>query len=258
MASKILIHTDGSCLGNPGPGGWAATLQFIKQGEVRAETTVSGYRPGTTNNQMELMAAISGLSALKSPGQNVEIITDSQYVIGALNGNRARKNKELIRCLRGLAAKHQITTRKVRGHSGHSGNEEVDDLARGAAEDLNTLLEHQTRVIVFGSRSFNDYQLLAHKLDCILANSTDIAIISGSAKGPDQLGEEYAIENGHGLIRVPALWDVYDKKAGFKRNDEMLDIATHAIGFWDGQSRGTRDMIQKTGKLGLPLRVIRI
>lgn len=113
------------------------------------------------------------------------------------------------------------------------------------------------RVIVFGSRSFNDYETLAHKLDCILANWLDVTIISGCAKGPDQLGEKYATENGYELIRIPAQWDVYGKKAGFLRNGEMLAVATHAVGFWDGQSKGTADMIAKVKRQGLPLRVIR-
>lgn len=116
---------------------------------------------------------------------------------------------------------------------------------------------HQTRVIVFGSRSFSDYQTLAQRLDLFLANCSDIAIISGCAKGADQLGEKYATEHGYGLIKVPAQWDVYGKKAGFLRNDQMLDIATHAVGFWDGQSRGTADMIAKVKARGLGLRVIR-
>lgn len=257
MVRKIIIHTDGSCIGNPGPGGWAATLQLIDSGEVRAERSISGYRPATTNNRMELMAVIEGLSALKSPGQTVEVVTDSQYVIGALNGNRARRNKELIRVLRGLASKHKVTTRKVRGHSGHEGNELVDDLARGEAEDLNALLQHQMRALVFGTRIFTNYQLFSQKLDRIFISCTDIAIISGGAKGPDSFGEEYAIANGHGLIRVPALWDIYGKSAGYKRNDEMLKIATHAVAFWDAKSKGTADMIKKVKKLGLPLRVIR-
>ena len=109
---------------------------------------------------------------------------------------------------------------------------------------------------MFGSRRFNDYELLAHKLDSILANSPDVAIISGSAKGADQLGERYAKACGHELIVVPAKWDIYGSRAGFLRNDEMLSLATHAVGFWDGQSRGTADMMAKVRARGLPLRVI--
>lgn len=114
------------------------------------------------------------------------------------------------------------------------------------------------RIIVFGSRNFNDYQLLEYKLDRILVNSDNVTIISGCARGPDRLGERYATRNGYGLIRIPAQWDIYGSFAGFLRNDEMLRSATHAVGFWDGRSRGTADMINKVKARGLPLRVIRI
>ena len=258
MTSKIVIHTDGSCLGNPGPGGWATLLQMVNPaGQVQAERIISGYRPATTNNRMELRAAIAGLAALKSPRLSVELVTDSQYVIGMLNGNRARKNQDLISCLKQLAAKQTLTTRHVRGHTGHELNEQVDSLARDEANKLKELLSAETRAIVFGSRSFNNKRLMKRKLDRILARSTDVVFISGRAKGADRHGEEYANLHGHRVLKMSAEWDIYDKKAGFRRNDEMLEIATHAVGFWDGQSSGTRDMIRKIKERDLPLRVIR-
>jgi len=140
--TPVEIHTDGACLGNPGPGGWAALL--CHQGRERE---LAGGEALTTNNRMELLAAIMALEALKSPCQ-VVLSTDSQYVqkgIGEWLPNWIRrgwktaggdpvKNKDLWERLQAASAPHKVEWRWVKGHAGHVENERVDQLARAAAE----------------------------------------------------------------------------------------------------------------------------
>jgi ribonuclease HI len=135
---RVVIHTDGACSGNPGPGGWGAILQFNGK-----EKELFGGAPATTNNRMELTAAIEALSALKRPSR-VELHTDSQYLRQGItqwihgwkrNGWRTAdkqpvKNAELWRALDELIRRHQVDWRWVRGHSGHDVNERADALAR--------------------------------------------------------------------------------------------------------------------------------
>lgn len=117
------------------------------------------------------------------------------------------------------------------------------------------------KVIVAGSRGFNNYALLKRKLDNILANiEGEIEIVSGTARGADQLGEQYASENGLLIKRMPAEWDRYGKSAGYKRNEEMAKYASPEGGcvvFWDGVSAGTGHMIDLARKYNLKLRVIK-
>jgi ribonuclease HI len=142
MAStpEVEIFTDGACRGNPGPGGWGAILRY---GEVEKE--LSGGEPQTTNNRMELMAAIAGLDALKRPCR-VKLYTDSQYVLGGITqwvaGWKARnwrtadkkpvKNVDLWQRLDAAALPHQVEWIWVKGHAGHPENERADALARAA------------------------------------------------------------------------------------------------------------------------------
>ena len=136
--SKIVIHTDGACSGNPGPGGWGA---IIRDGDNIREMT--GGEPATTNNRMELLAAISALESL-SDGTPAELHTDSQYVKDGItkwmnnwkkNGWRTAskervKNVDLWKRLDVAAQRHQISWHWVRGHVGHDENERADELAR--------------------------------------------------------------------------------------------------------------------------------
>ena len=135
---KVIIHTDGACSGNPGPGGWGAILQA---GEHRKE--LSGGEPMTTNNRMELTAAIKALDALKAPSE-VELYTDSNYLRGGITGwikgwkkngwrtsdRKAVKNVELWEQLDEAASRHDIRWHWVKGHHGHDENERADELAR--------------------------------------------------------------------------------------------------------------------------------
>lgn len=140
----VRIHTDGACKGNPGPGGWAAVLEYDGR-----ERELSGGEKMTTNNRMELLAAIRALEALKRPCQ-VELITDSQYVKQGITSWMANwkrrawrtadgsevKNRDLWEALDRQAQRHQVQWFWVRGHSGNAGNERVDRLANQAIDEL--------------------------------------------------------------------------------------------------------------------------
>ncbi|MCB1441563.1 MAG: ribonuclease HI [Methyloceanibacter sp.] len=135
---KVVIHTDGACSGNPGPGGWGAILE---SGPHRKE--INGGEARTTNNRMELTAAIEALEALKGPS-DVELHTDSNYLRGGItswikgwkrNGWRTAdkkpvKNAELWQRLEQAEARHRVNWHWVKGHAGHDENERADELAR--------------------------------------------------------------------------------------------------------------------------------
>lgn len=115
------------------------------------------------------------------------------------------------------------------------------------------------RVIIAGSRSFKDYAVLQTACDNLLAKKKQthhIVVVSGTAKGADTLGEQYASERGYTVERFPADWQRYGKAAGPVRNRRMADNADALIAFWDGHSTGTKDMIMKAKKKGLATRVI--
>jgi ribonuclease HI len=135
---EVEIHTDGACSGNPGPGGWGAVLRW--RGRARE---ISGYDPATTNNRMELVAAIEALEALKRP-MRVRIVTDSTYlrhgITSWLAGWKRRgwrtadkkpvKNQDLWERLERALGAHDITWDWVKGHAGTADNERADELAR--------------------------------------------------------------------------------------------------------------------------------
>ena len=144
MTEHVVITTDGACRGNPGPGGWGAVLRF---GAVERE--MSGGERDTTNNRMELMAAIEALSALKRPCA-VTLRTDSTYVRDGItkwvhgwqrNGWRTAarkpvKNAELWQALAAAAERHTIDWQWVKGHAGDPDNERADGLATRAADEV--------------------------------------------------------------------------------------------------------------------------
>ena len=115
------------------------------------------------------------------------------------------------------------------------------------------------RVIIAGTRDFSDYQLLRDKCDAILSSKRqdcNIIIVSGTARGADRLGERYAKERGFQLRQFPADWLNDEKKAGPIRNAKMADNADALIAFWDGESRGTKNMIETAKRKGLVIRTI--
>lgn len=141
-----VIHTDGACIGNPGPGGWAAILQLMDGAKQKLRKEVVGSDPDTTNNKMELTAAIEALKVIQSD-RPIVIRSDSQYVIKGMTEwlpnwkakgwkNAQKKpveNRELWEALDALASSRSIKWEWVRGHNGDPLNEEVDRLANEAA-----------------------------------------------------------------------------------------------------------------------------
>ncbi len=116
-----------------------------------------------------------------------------------------------------------------------------------------------SKVIIAGSRSFADYEKLRSVCDSIFPNQYSeprISILSGTSSGSDSLGERYANERGYTLYRYPANWKQYGKAAGPIRNRQMVEDADAAIVFWDGQSRGTKNLIEQANKQGLIVRII--
>ena len=99
------------------------------------------------------------------------------------------------------------------------------------------------KIIIAGSRNFNNYEELCKICDYLLKNKKNIEIISGTAKGADMLGEKYATDKGYKIKQFPANWDKYKKAAGYIRNKEMAEYADVLIAFWDGKSKGTEHMI---------------
>ena len=147
MSDIVEIYTDGACKGNPGPGGWGALM--IYKG---AEKELWGGEPNTTNNRMELMAAICGLIALTRPCQ-VRLITDSQYVMKGIqewmpnwkkrgwktSTKEPVKNADLWQALDEQVNRHQVTWQWVRGHTGHPGNERADQLANRGVDEVRAM-----------------------------------------------------------------------------------------------------------------------
>lgn len=143
---KIILYTDGACSGNPGPGGYGSVIMYKD-----AKKEISGYRPNTTNNQMEMLAVIEGIKLLKEPCE-VEIYSDSAYVVNAFknkwvdswiknnwrtSGKTAVKNVELWQELLTVLKPHKYTFIKVKGHADNEYNNRCDELARKAITDNN-------------------------------------------------------------------------------------------------------------------------
>lgn len=144
MKKQVKIFTDGACSGNPGPGGWGAILYYQDKSKE-----LSGFEKGTTNQRMELAAAIEALKVLKEPC-SVELYSDSAYLINAFQQNWFKRwvqngwvnskkkpveNQDLWKELLYLSSVHEIKWIKVAGHSGHAENERCDELARKAIAD---------------------------------------------------------------------------------------------------------------------------
>jgi len=111
------------------------------------------------------------------------------------------------------------------------------------------------KVIIAGGRDFNDYDLLRKQCDHLLQNQVVVEIVSGTAKGADQLGERYAKEKEYKITRFPANWDEYGKSAGYIRNEEMAKYADALIAFWDGKSKGTEHMINLAKQYNLKVKI---
>ena len=127
----IDIYTDGSCLGNPGPGGWGAIV--VNNG---AKRVLSGSDPNTTNNRMEMAAAIGGLEAIPK-GSSAIVFSDSSYLVNTMTRNwRRRKNLDLWEKIDSLVAERRVQWRWIKSHAGHPLNEEADSIAVQEAEKV--------------------------------------------------------------------------------------------------------------------------
>ena len=154
MSDVVEVYTDGACKGNPGPGGWGALLVYRG-----VEKELWGGETSTTNNRMELTAAIRALEELKRPCQ-VNLVTDSEYVMKGIQqwmpnwkkrgwktaAREPVKNADLWQELDAQVARHQVTWQWVRGHNGHHGNERADDLANRGVDDVRRLRQGQQGV----------------------------------------------------------------------------------------------------------------
>jgi ribonuclease HI len=141
--TDLFAYTDGACSGNPGPGGWGVLMLAREDGKVVKERTLNGGEPHTTNNRMELLAAISALEALTRISE-LTIVTDSAYVKNGVTewihgwkrngwktaGKDPVKNVDLWQRLDTAQAKHKVIWRWIKGHAGHAENERADELAR--------------------------------------------------------------------------------------------------------------------------------
>lgn len=143
---QVTLYSDGSCLGNPGAGGYGGILEYNGH-----EKRYSGGHPHTTNNQMEILAVIEGLKLLKEPCQ-VEVVTDSNYVARAINewlvgwiksNFKGKKNVELWKEYLQAATPHTIHATWVKAHNGHPQNEECDEMARAEATKQQNRKNHE-------------------------------------------------------------------------------------------------------------------
>ncbi|MDK3020240.1 ribonuclease HI [Pseudodonghicola flavimaris] len=141
--AELFAYTDGACSGNPGPGGWGVLLRAMEGDKIAKQRELNGGEAQTTNNRMELLAAINALESLTRPSE-ITIVTDSNYVKNGITGwifgwkkngwkNAAKKpvkNAELWQRLDAAQARHKVTWKWVKGHAGHPENERADELAR--------------------------------------------------------------------------------------------------------------------------------
>lgn len=149
--TKLFAYTDGACSGNPGPGGWG-TILIARDGDAEVKKReLNGGAALTTNNQMELMAAISALEALERPSA-LTVVTDSVYVKDGITkwifgwkkkgwktaANKPVKNEELWKRLDAATVRHDVTWKWVKGHAGHPENERADELARAGMATYKT------------------------------------------------------------------------------------------------------------------------
>ncbi|MEM9140893.1 MAG: ribonuclease HI [Pseudomonadota bacterium] len=146
---ELFAYTDGGCSGNPGPGGWGVVLQAVNGDAVLKDRELSGGVPETTNNRMELMAAIMALEALERPS-TITVVTDSQYLRQGITGwihgwktngwktaaKKPVKNADLWQRLDTAQARHSVTWDWVKGHAGHEQNERADKLATAEIKAL--------------------------------------------------------------------------------------------------------------------------
>ncbi|MEM1385183.1 MAG: ribonuclease HI [Pseudomonadota bacterium] len=152
--TALFAYTDGGCSGNPGPGGWGVVLEAERDGAIVKRRTLSGGEAETTNNRMELMAAIAALETLERPSE-ITVVTDSVYLRDGITGwihgwkrngwktaaKKPVKNADLWQRLDAAQMRHRVSWDWVKGHAGHPQNEEADQLARAEIKALKKAAE---------------------------------------------------------------------------------------------------------------------
>ena len=241
---QVRIYTDGGCRPNPGPGGWAAIL--LRRGEDPQE--LSGGEPETTNNRMELRAAIEGLSALEEP-HRVELHTDSTYLRNGITewlprwragGWRTRqkgevKNQDLWRELDRLSGMHEVTWQWVKGHAGDRWNERADRLAAAAIPAPELPLDDEDAVHLFAAVVYSG-KSGAGGWGVLLSYRDRQRSLSGRAEGTSANRMHLqAVAAGLGELKRASSVHVYTT------SDYAKDGATAWIGSWRGRGWRTRD-----------------
>ncbi|HUV33013.1 MAG TPA: ribonuclease HI [Devosiaceae bacterium] len=157
MAVEIFAYTDGACSGNPGPGGWGVVMEAWEGTTLLKARDLGGGEAETTNNRMEMMAAIAALEALERPS-TVTVVTDSKYLMDGITGwihgwkrngwktaaKKPVKNVDLWQRLDAAQARHQVKWAWIKGHAGHEQNERADELAQAEIKALKQAATAQT------------------------------------------------------------------------------------------------------------------
>lgn len=258
---RYRLYTDGSSHAKSGlPGGWAWLLVDPVTETVHAANL--GSDDSTSNNRMELTAAIEGLAhcvgTLKA-GDEVTLVSDSQYVLGTTSGGYSpSKNLDLVERLQGItkALLHMrvaLTGEWVKGHSGEEWNETVDNMATKAKHELVEALERSEILrrpvtIIAGSRHITDVELVMKHLDEVPFKP--VRTLCGMAPGVDLIGRDWAQAQAIPVLDFPKD-ERLGKKAGPFRNRSMAAQANSLILIWDGKSPGSADMLKVATKYGL-------
>lgn len=218
----------------------------------------------TLNNKTEIVPLTKGIRFL---GFHTYITKDGK-IIRKLTGENKRHIKKRLRKYANLVKEGKMSRKefdeKYNAWKNHASHGNCYKLIYNMDEFVRELFEGkqmEKRVIVAGSRNFNDYDFLEESINQIIGNKSNVCIISGAARGADMLGEKYAEKYNLKLKRFLARWDKYGNAAGYKRNIEMLDYATQPmneamlIAFWDGISKGTKHMINSAKRKGIEVKI---
>ncbi|MBQ8302824.1 MAG: DUF2493 domain-containing protein [Clostridia bacterium] len=236
--------------------------EYLKHCLQEIEKYLAGLKL-TLNGKTEIVPMSKGIRFL---GFHT-YLTDDGKVIRKLTGENKRKIKKRLRIYAKLVQEGKMTREKFnerynswKNHASHGNCYkllcEMDDFVKTLFGEK----QMELRIIIAGSRDFDDYKYLSDTLDAFIKEhpDRDIVVVSGMARGADKLGEKYALERKYLVRRFPAKWDKLGKAAGYIRNNEMLDFIQQSncenavIAFWDGKSKGTKHTIDNAKKRDIP------
>lgn len=221
----------------------------------------------TLNNKTEIVPMSKGIRFL---GFHT-YLTKQGNVIRKLNGDNKRQVKKRLRKYAKLVEQERMTRKRFneiynswRNHASHGNCFKLIYEMDLFVEQLFGEEKKELRVVVAGSRTFNNYAIVEKTLNKFIKEHPNnrITIVSGTARGADQLGEQYARDKSILLKRFPAQWEQFGKRAGFLRNIQMLDYIdtsdcdSFIIAFWDGKSNGTKQLIDNAKKRNIPYQII--